>query len=167
MPHVMDLGSGVTFFPFSLARLGLRVTCTDIDPICERDLALAGACVPHSPGNVHFRLINNERLPFKDGGCDVLYCISVLEHIPDFENTVREMARVLNPGGLCLITCDLDLDPSGNTQLNTDQYKRLRYVIGQKFSMLCPERIIHPADVLTNTALILVAGVPMHGLATT
>lgn len=149
-PVVADVGSGVTFFPFSLAQLGCEVICTDIDSICEKELLRARESVSHSPGNVHFRLINNEKLPFEDGECNVLYCISVLEHIPDFENTVREMARVLKPGGLCLITCDLGLDPASNTQLNIDQFERLTYVIGQQFSLICPERTIHPVDVLTN-----------------
>ena len=149
-PVVADVGSGVTFFPFSLAQLGCEVICTDIDPICEKDILRACKSVSYSPGNVHFRLINNERLPFEDGECNVLYCISVLEHILDFENTVREMARVLKPGGLCLITCDLDLDSAGNRQLNTGQYERLTSVIGQQFSLFCPERTVHPVDVLTN-----------------
>src|SRR5262249_22624394 len=35
-PVVVDVGSGVTFFPFSVARLGCDVMCTDIDPVCER-----------------------------------------------------------------------------------------------------------------------------------
>ena len=49
-----------------------------------------------------------------------------------------------------MITCDLDLDPEGNTQLNTGEYERLTSVIGQQFSLLCPERTIHPVNVLTN-----------------
>src|SRR5207302_5688920 len=32
---VADIGSGVTFFPFSIARLGCRSICSDIDPVCE------------------------------------------------------------------------------------------------------------------------------------
>ncbi len=33
-PLVADVGSGDTFFPFSIAKLGYQVICTDIDPIC-------------------------------------------------------------------------------------------------------------------------------------
>ena len=101
-PRAVDVGSGVTFFPFALAALGWHVTCTDIDPVCERDLTAAIGTVPQQPGAVSFRMIENDRLPFDDGECDLVYCISVLEHIPGFEHSVLEMARVLKPGGHCL-----------------------------------------------------------------
>ena len=149
-PVVADVGSGVTFFPLALAQLGCEVICTDIDPVCEKDISRACESVAHSPGKVHFRLVSSEKLPFEDGECDVVYCISVLEHIPDFENTVSEMARVLKPGGLCLITCDLDLSPAGDTQLNTAQYDRLSSVIEKDFGLLFPEKTIHPVDILTS-----------------
>ncbi len=149
-PIVADVGSGVTFFPFSLAKIGYRVVCTDIDPICERDLALASACVPHSPGTVEFRLIEDSSLPFWDSECDAVYCISVLEHIPDFEKTVAEIARILKPGGLCLLTCDINLRPDDGLQLDRDGFARLTSVIDKFFVRICPERTIHPVDVLTT-----------------
>ncbi|MDD3814927.1 MAG: class I SAM-dependent methyltransferase [Desulfocapsaceae bacterium] len=149
-PVVADVGSGVTFFPFSLAKLGYNVVCTDIDPICKRDLALACKCVPHSPGAIDFRLIENANLPFEDSECDALYCVSVLEHIADIENTVREMARVLKPGGLCLITCDINLHPEDGRQLDCKQFGRLMSLIDTFFVRVYPERTIHPVDILTT-----------------
>lgn len=150
-PIVADVGSGVTFFPFSLAKLGYQVVCTDIDRICERDLSLARACVPHSPGTVDFRLIEDSSIPFGDSECDALYCISVLEHIPDFEKTVAEMARILKPGGLCLITCDINLRPEDGLQLDCQQYGRLMYSVEKDFVRIWPELTIHPVDILTTT----------------
>ena len=149
-PRVVDVGSGVTFFPFALAQRGYEVICTDIDSVCGKDLARAGKCFTQLPGTVHFRLIDSKGLPFDDEECDVVYCISVLEHIPDFESSLREMVRILKPGGLCLITCDLVLDPLGNTQLNIDQYERLTSLIGEEFRFIFPERTVHPVDVLTS-----------------
>ncbi|MHC4640653.1 MAG: methyltransferase domain-containing protein [Planctomycetota bacterium] len=149
-PVVADVGSGVTFFPFSLAKIGYQVVCTDIDRICKRDLALARECVPHSPGTVDFRLIEGSNIPFEDSECDALYCISVLEHIPDFEKTIAEMARILKPGGLCLITCDINLQPEDGLQLDSAQYARLMSLIDSYFLRVCPERTIHPADILTT-----------------
>lgn len=149
-PILADVGSGVTFFPFSLAKLGYQVVCTDIDNICERDLSLASMYVPHSPGTVDFRLIEDNSIPFGDSECDALYCISVLEHIPDFEKTVAEIARILKPGGLCLITCDINLAPEDSLQLDTVQYTRLMSAIDIAFVRVYPDRTIHPADILTT-----------------
>ncbi|PQP34603.1 hypothetical protein C6A37_06920, partial [Desulfobacteraceae bacterium SEEP-SAG9] len=125
-PILVDIGSGVTFFPFSLAKLGYNVICTDIDPICQRDLSKAINIVPQSLGNVNFRLFKQKNiLPFDDDECDGVYCISVLEHISNFEETVIEMARVLKPGGLCIITCDINLNPKDDLQLKIAEHRRL------------------------------------------
>ncbi|HMP71846.1 MAG TPA: class I SAM-dependent methyltransferase [Kiritimatiellia bacterium] len=40
------------------------------------------------------------RLPFKDGSVDAIMSVAVLEHVADPQAVVREMFRVLKPGGL-------------------------------------------------------------------
>lgn len=44
--------------------------------------------------NLEFRVQPAERLPFEDGEFDVATAIEVLEHVPDPEHTLAEMARV-------------------------------------------------------------------------
>jgi 2-polyprenyl-3-methyl-5-hydroxy-6-metoxy-1,4-benzoquinol methylase len=150
LPSVVDLGSGVTFFPFSVARLGFRVICADIDPICERDLVKASKCVPREPGMVEFRLINSPALPFSDGEVELVYCISVLEHIEDFESTISEMARILKPGGLLLFTIDLDLQ--GNSEIGVEKYRKLIQTLDQYFTACYPHSTVHPADLLDSAS---------------
>jgi len=41
---------------------------------------------------------------FEDNTCDVLTALDVIEHIPDDLAAVREMKRVLKPGGLLVVT---------------------------------------------------------------
>ncbi|MBF0231958.1 MAG: class I SAM-dependent methyltransferase [Desulfamplus sp.] len=146
MPHIVDLGSGVTFFPFSVAKLGYHLTCADIDPICEKDLSKAIRCVDHEPGKIDFRLIHENRLPFSDGEADGVYCISVLEHIPEFENTISEIARILKPDGFFLLTVDLDL--RGDLELGIEAHKRLNITLNKHFDYLMPQTIIHPKNIL-------------------
>lgn len=150
LPRVVDLGSGVTFFPFSVARLGFHVTCTDIDPICENDLGKASQCLPHQPGKVDFRLIDSARLPFSDGEIEAVYCISVLEHIDDSEATIKEMARILRPGGELLLTIDLDLQ--GNADIGVEKHKNLVKILHQYFIERYPDGTIHPADLLDSSS---------------
>jgi ubiquinone/menaquinone biosynthesis C-methylase UbiE len=113
------LGSGVTFFPFSVAKLGYQVTCVDIDPIVDVDIARAARIVDQSPGEVDCRQCDSSHLPFADEEADVVYCISVLEHVSDFENTIDEVFRVLKIGGLFILT--MDLDSSGYLDIGVNQ----------------------------------------------
>ena len=45
-----------------------------------------------------------EHLPLASGRADVVLCTQVLEHVRDPSRAVSEMARVLRPGGVCLLT---------------------------------------------------------------
>ncbi len=43
------------------------------------------------------------KLPFQDQAFDFIYCSNVLEHIPDDRQAMRELLRVLAPGGLAFL----------------------------------------------------------------
>ncbi len=45
-----------------------------------------------------------ERLPLASGTCGSALAIAVLEHVPDDRAALRELARVLQPGGLAWVT---------------------------------------------------------------
>lgn len=47
---------------------------------------------------------NGEILPFGDESFDNIVCVEVLEHVFNFNQLIREMHRVLRPGGKLLIT---------------------------------------------------------------
>jgi SAM-dependent methyltransferase len=147
-PRIVDLGSGVTFFPFSLARLGYRVTCADIDPVCVTDIPRAARAVTATPGSVDACLIQGDRLPFADGEIDALYCISVLEHIPNPEQTLSEISRILKPGGLFILTIDLDL--RGDSEIGVGPHRKLVPAIETCFEYECHDATVHPANVLAS-----------------
>lgn len=50
--------------------------------------------------NKPFFVGSAEALPFEDNSFDVVWSITVLEHIPDPQKALEEMRRVLKPGGL-------------------------------------------------------------------
>jgi SAM-dependent methyltransferase len=71
--------------------------------------ALAAASV--SPAGVDFRLALAERLPYDDAEFDFVWIFDVLEHVDDPELVLREVARVLKPGGGFHIVLPLEGQP--------------------------------------------------------
>jgi SAM-dependent methyltransferase len=64
-----------------------------------------------TPGGVDFRLATAERLPFGNGELDFVWIFDVLEHVDDPELVLREVARVLKPGGGFHIVLPLEGQP--------------------------------------------------------
>ena len=149
MLHVLDVGSGVTFIPFSLATQGIYVTCTDINTVTERDLNSAIKILPSAPGRVDFKLMDGKHLPFKDDTIDGIYCISVLEHVSEYKTLISEMARVLKSRGVLFLTFDLDL--RGDHELGAASYYDIKAELRKFFEYLHPEISTHPADMLIST----------------
>jgi 2-polyprenyl-6-hydroxyphenyl methylase / 3-demethylubiquinone-9 3-methyltransferase len=51
---------------------------------------------------IDYRQASGEDLPFADAAFQAVYCCDVLEHVDDVDRTIREIARVLEPGGVFL-----------------------------------------------------------------
>jgi 2-polyprenyl-3-methyl-5-hydroxy-6-metoxy-1,4-benzoquinol methylase len=58
------------------------------------DETLQAAWKERQAPNLEYRVMKAENLPFADGEFEVASAIEVLEHVPDPEHTVAEMARV-------------------------------------------------------------------------
>src|SRR3954453_18737991 len=91
-PSLLGVGGGEGVLPHQWAqRLGddKRVVGIDLD-----DPALHAEWAKRTAPNLDYRVMKAENLPFADGEFDVATAIEVLEHVPDPEHTVAEMARV-------------------------------------------------------------------------
>ncbi len=71
-------------------------------------------------------------LPFADNAYDFILCNHVLEHIPDDMRALRELYRVLKPGGMAILQIPQDLKREHTFQDNsiTDPVERTK-IFGQ------------------------------------
>lgn len=94
--RLLEIGCGMGTDLLQFARGGAYCTGIDLTPrhvaITRHRFALYGA-----PGN--FMLADGEQLPFASGSFDVVYSNGVLHHTPDTAGAIREVHRVLTPGG--------------------------------------------------------------------
>ena len=93
----MDVGCGGGYLSEALARIGLSVT--GIDP-SAKTIATARAHARQAGLSIRYLEGRGEDLPFEADRFDIVCCCDVLEHVENYEDVVRAIARVLKPGGL-------------------------------------------------------------------
>jgi ubiquinone biosynthesis O-methyltransferase len=96
---VLDLGCGGGFMSEALSKRGASVT--GIDP----SIAAIEAAQRHANANglpIKYRVGGGESLGLADATFDVVVCVDVLEHVSDLDRVLREIRRVLRPGGVFL-----------------------------------------------------------------
>ena len=93
---VLEIGCGMGAMASLWARQGARVTAVDLAPfsveMTQRRFSVMGL-----EGDI--RKADGRTLPFTDGEFDYAYSWGVLHHSPDLAQSLREMMRVVKPGG--------------------------------------------------------------------
>ncbi len=62
-----------------------------------------------------FAISDGERLPFRDNSFDVVYSNGVLHHTPDTAGAIKEVHRVLRPGGIAKVMDPFETCETGSS----------------------------------------------------
>ncbi|MFO7693547.1 MAG: class I SAM-dependent methyltransferase [Vicinamibacterales bacterium] len=94
---VLDAGCGGGGMPLSFAEEARQVVGIDLAP----RFAGAGHTLAAERGldNLYFTRADGQALPFPDASFDMVLSHAVIEHVADAALYLRELARVLKPGG--------------------------------------------------------------------
>jgi ubiquinone/menaquinone biosynthesis C-methylase UbiE len=119
--RVLEIGCGCGSEAEGFARAGARYTAVDLTnaavSITQRRFQL---------NNLEGQFVQGdaENLPFADGSFDLVFSHGVLHHTPDTPRTIREVHRVLSPGGRAMIM--LYYRDSFNYYVNLGIVRRVR-----------------------------------------
>ena len=86
---VLDVGCGEGVLTHKWAQRVEQIVGIDLE-----DPAIQAEWAKRQAPNLSYRVMKAERLPFEEGEFSLAAAIEVLEHVPDPEHTVAEMARV-------------------------------------------------------------------------
>jgi len=124
--RILDVGAFNTYLGAYLAQRYPLVTVSDLlSQRCLKSLLRRLHLAPQKPTEVSYfrwkkvmrqagvevRSLNAANLALPDASFDHVIALSVIEHIPQVEQAVAELFRVLAPGGKLLLTTDCAPEP--------------------------------------------------------
>lgn len=90
--NILDVGTGRTALPALIKTCRINIAAIDSGKKQVKE-------------NKHFKVKRNDILNPTIKGCfDLILCVSVLEHIPDYNTAIKNMASLLSPNGILLLT---------------------------------------------------------------
>lgn len=93
----LDLGCGDGYWSEKLKSLGYHTISVDM----KRSYPNIDSDKPYQdmiPINL------NQKLSFPDASFDLIWCSEVIEHLENYQQTIKEIQRLLKPGGIYIIT---------------------------------------------------------------
>jgi arsenite methyltransferase len=100
--RVLDVGCGPGFYCAELLEeVGADGSIVGLDSSPQMLALAARRCEGHD--NVEFAEADAESLPVEDESFDAAVCVQVLEYVPDVAASLRELYRVLRPGGRVVV----------------------------------------------------------------
>jgi len=93
--NILEIGSGAGIDSCEFARNGAKITCIDFTEIAPK---LTNKLISQYGGNS--ARTSATLLPFRNESFDVVYSFGVIHHIPQIDDVLNEIMRVLKPGGL-------------------------------------------------------------------
>jgi SAM-dependent methyltransferase len=113
--RALDVGAGPAFL--SGALIGRVAEAVALEP--------SQAMVSHAPDGVKPVIGSALEMPFEDASFDLVTCVNTLHHLPDPHAALREIARVLAPGGRFAVQ-DYLRDPDPQAAERWDDIERVR-----------------------------------------
>lgn len=100
---VVEIGCGVGDFAISLAPRTRTMTAVDFS---REAIAQATRKGRVQQSRTRFVVGSAEAIPLPDQSCDLVYSCECLEHVPHPQQAIREMFRILRPGGRLVLTTE-------------------------------------------------------------
>src|SRR5436190_2221476 len=154
--RVLNAGAGQGTFSLLLERHGFDVVSTDLSGECVAALrqTLAGQAVE----------ADVNELPFGDREFDAAVLGEVLEHIEDDGAAVREVGRVLKPGGIVAISVPANPEEYGPADVAAGRgvvtevaVAERRAGVAARARVLTPARVVYSAAVAWGVAFAALA----------
>jgi len=125
-PLILDLATGTGRLPLALltesAFAAGHITAVDVS---QGMLDQAAQKLTDYEGRVTLRQVIGFPLPFPDNSFDMVACMEALEVMPEMNTPLRELFRVLRPGGFFLSSRGTEASGRKSKVMSREQFKTL------------------------------------------
>lgn len=98
--EVVDVGCGTGILSFMVLEKGAKkISCIDISPLMLEKCKKKSIDNGYPDEVISFYEGDIEKLPFRDSSFDIVFCNMVLGMVPNQQEAVSELARILRPCG--------------------------------------------------------------------
>ncbi len=94
--RLLDVGFGGGEYALAFAKAGAKVCGLEVNPVL---LKIAEAHLKEEGAHATLRVYDGNVFPFENDFFDHAFSVSVLDHVSDARLLLREVSRVLKPGG--------------------------------------------------------------------
>jgi SAM-dependent methyltransferase len=141
---VLDIASGEGYGSHLLSKAALKVTGVDIS-----EEAVAHANIKYgSKTNLTYQVGSASAIPIEDASVDIVTSFETLEHTTEHEEFLKEIKRVLIPGGMLIMSTPdkvpyrvrEPINPYHLKELTTDEFQHLiksNFTHAEYFSQRC------------------------------
>ncbi len=116
--QLLDLGSGIGGYSLEFAQVGAQVISVD----------LVQPCLTRT-GNLKQIQGSAISIPLRDESVDMVFCASLIEHVARPDAVLKEIERVLKPGGVAYVSFPPYYNPTGGHEFAPFHY------LGERFAM--------------------------------
>jgi 2-polyprenyl-3-methyl-5-hydroxy-6-metoxy-1,4-benzoquinol methylase len=126
--RILDIGCGDGFFTHRMASAGADVVGVDLD-----DARLAIAARRNTSAGTTYHHMDAQEIDFPDGSFDKAVSLCVIEHFDDDDRVIGQVARLLKPGGLFVLSADSLTNP----EITEDEMRehRHRYAVNTFYTV--------------------------------
>lgn len=153
---VLDIASGEGYGSAMLAKTANKVIGVDIS-----NEAIMHAQEKYQAENLSFRLGSCSAIPLEDGSVDMVVSFETIEHHNEHDAMMREIKRVLRPGGVLVISSPDKLEfsdkpgtvnPHHVKELYSDEFKKL---LGTYFKnqSIFGQRVVYGSAILCEDSI--------------